>query len=164
MSSLARDGAVGVEPPPVPEAAALLRQARALARPGGAGQSLMAGKKLALLSSLPGDRDGTEFFQAAQALGAHVSFVRAGLDEASSDAQVDATSRMLGQLYDAVECQHLPPALVRRLARSAGVPVFEGLATPDHPTARLAEALEGEASPDAKRRCILQAVLLLSMN
>lgn len=162
MCSQAREGAVGVDFSKPPAQAALLQQAGVLARSSAAGAP-MAGKKLALLSPQPGDEAATEFIHAAQALGAHVSFVRAGLDDASTDAQVQATSRMLGQLYDAVECQHLSTDLVRRVSRDAGVPVFAGLATAGHPTAALVDALQGEASPQVKRRCILQAVLLLSM-
>jgi ornithine carbamoyltransferase len=163
MCSVDREGAAGVDLSNPVETAALLRQARALARSDAADRQLMAGKQLALLSTDCGDEGAREFMQAAQALGAHVSFVQAGLDEASSEPQIAATARVLGQLYDAVECQHLPVELVRRIARGAGVPVFAGLATPAHPTATLVEALEGDASWQAKRRSILQAALLVSL-
>lgn len=144
--------------------AALLRQAGALARVDQAALPLLAGKQLALLSPDGQDDAALEFIAAAKALGAHVSFVKAGLDDASPDTQVDTTARFLGQLYDAVECQHLPASLVRRLARSAGIPVFAGLATPAHPTAALVARLDGAASAALKRRSVLQAALLVSMN
>lgn len=163
MCSADREGAAGVDLSNPTEAAELLRQARALARAGAAGQQLMAGKQLALLSPDCSDEGALEFIQAARALGAHVSFVQAGLDEASSEGQVNATARVLGQLYDAVECQHLPSGLVKRIARGAGIPVFAGLATPGHPTATLVEALDGDATRQVKRRSILQAVLLVSL-
>ncbi|MFG6465795.1 ornithine carbamoyltransferase [Roseateles sp. BYS87W] len=145
------------------EAAAVLRQARALVAHAGAAPALMAGKQLALLSPDAGDAAAQEFMAAAKALGARVSHVRAGLDDHSSSAQVEATARMLGQLYDAVECQHLPPELVARIARSAGVPVFTGLALPSHPTAALAASLDGDATAALKRRCVLQATLLVRL-
>ncbi len=163
MCSADRDGVTSVDLPNLTEAAELLRQARALARAGAAGQQLMAGKQLALLSPDCNDEGALEFIQAAKALGAHVSFVQAGLDEASSELQIDATARVLGQLYDAVECQHLPAGLVKRIARGAGIPVFAGLATPGHPTAQLVEALEGDAPRQLKRRSILQAALLVNL-
>lgn len=145
------------------DAAALVRQARALAGAGPAAAQLMLGKKLALLSPLPGDDDAGEFLQAATALGAHVSVVQPGLDEQSSPGQVDAMARVLSQLYDVVECQHLPATLVQRIARSAVIPVFEGLATPGHPTAALVNALNDDRPrPDGRRR-ILQAALLISL-
>lgn len=158
-----REGAAGTDLPQPAEAAALLRQARALARADAAGGQLMAGKQLALLSPDCGDADALEFVQAARALGAHVSFVQPGLDAASSEPQIDAMARVLGRLYDAVECQHLPAELVRRIARGAGIPVFAGLAMPEHPTATLAAALDGDAPPQVKRRSILQAALLVSL-
>ncbi|MEO6281250.1 ornithine carbamoyltransferase [Roseateles sp.] len=146
------------------DAAALLAQARALVvAKAQAGQSLMKGKRLALVSASEPDETALEFAQAATALGAHVSFLRPGLDERSSARQVDATASMLGRLYDAVECQQLPATLVRRLALGAGIPVFAGLATPGHPTSALVAQLDGDASAALKRRCILQAALLISI-
>ena len=164
MCSADLEGAVGAEFTSPAEASALLRQARALARADTVGLQLMAGKQLALLSPDSADAGAVEFIEAAKALGAHVSFVQAGLDASSTPAQVDATARMLGQLYDAVECQQLPVDLVRRIARVSGVPVFAGLATPAHPTARLVAVLEGDAPAQVKRRSILQAALLVSVS
>lgn len=163
MLSPAREGAAGTDYSKTAEAAAVLRQARALSRSSGAGQLPLAGKRLALVSPDCADASAREFIEAAQALGAHVSPVQAGLDGSSSDAQVDATARMLGQLYDAVECQHLATELVGRIARGAGIPVFAGLATPEHVTAALVHALTDEAPQPVKRRSILQAALLVSL-
>lgn len=163
MSSQANEGAVGVDFQQPARAAALLRQAGALLGAADDALPLLAGKQLALLSPDCTDDAAQGFIGAAQALGAHVSFVKVGLDAQSSDAQVDATARFLGQLYDAVECQHLAPALVQRLARSAGIPVFGGLAMPEHPTAALVQRLAGEADLGHKRRCVMQAALLVSM-
>jgi len=139
---------------------ALLQQARALACSAAGAPRLLSGKRLALICADGADASATEFMQAATALGAHVALVQAGLDERSSDEQIDAQARVLGRLYDAVECQHLPPAVVKRLARSAGIPVFAGLATAEHPTAALADQVDGGASWAVKRRSVLQATLL----
>lgn len=163
MSLQANEGAVSVDFQQPVRMAAVLRQAGALARPDAAGTPMLAGKQLALLSPDCDDDLAVAFIEAARALGARVSFVRAGLDDSSSDVQVETTARFLSQLYDAVECQHLPALLVSRLARSAAIPVFEGLATPSHPTAALVERLDGDASPQQKRRSVLQAALLVSM-
>lgn len=163
MCSQATEGAVGADFSSPAQAAALLRQARALARAGAVGPQLLAGTQLALLSPNAQGEAALEFIEAAKALGAHVSFVQAGLDEGSSAAQIDATARMLGQLYDAVECQQLPVELVRRIARGAGIPVFAGLAMPAHPTGAFVAQLDGDASPQVKRRSVLQAALVVSM-
>lgn len=164
MCSSPRPGGVNADFADTRDAAALMRQARALAGAGDGSVRLMSGKRLALLSPRKGDHCAIEFVQAAKALGAHVSVVQTGLNARSSEREIDDTARMLGQLYDAVECQHLPPALVRRLARSAGIPVFEGLATDEHPTTALADALGSDVPPGEKRCRILQAALLMSVS
>jgi len=159
-----RQGATSADFSGSQDAAALVLQARAIAGAGDAARRLMSGKKLALLSPSQGDDSASEFVQAASALGAHVSLVQPGLDAFSSTRQVEDTARMLGQLYDAVECQHLPASLVRCLARSAGIPVFAGLAMAGHPTAALADELGGAAPLPERRRCILQAALLMAVS
>lgn len=164
MSLQANEGALGVDFQQPGQAAAVLRQAGALAQAGGNAPQLLAGKQLALLSPHGSDGFALEFIEAAKALGARVSLVHAGLDDASSDAEVGTTARLLGQLYDAAECQHLPVSLVRRIARSAGIPVFAGLALPDHPTAQLVAQLPVDVPDLLKRRSVLQAALLVSMN
>jgi len=164
MCSSPRPGAAGADFADVRDAAALMRQARALAGAGDGSVRLLSGKRLALLSPCKGDHSALEFVQAATALGAHVSVVQPGLSARSSEREIDETARMLGQLYDAVECQHLPAALVGRLARSAGIPVFAGLATAEHPITALADALGGEVPPDEQRCRILQAALLISIS
>jgi ornithine carbamoyltransferase len=67
---------------------------------------------------------------------------------------------MLGRLYDAVECQGMDSALVGQVGRDAGVPVYDSIAALTHPTAKLAELLDGDASPEDRRCVVLQAVLL----
>ncbi|WP_457349539.1 ornithine carbamoyltransferase [Roseateles sp. P5_D6] len=163
MCSEARQGAAGATSSYPVDAAAVLRQARVLLRLQASEMKPLTGRRLALMSPHPADDEGSEFAQAATSLGAHVSFVQPGLDEHSSPWRVDATARMLSRLYDAVECQHLPAALTGRLARSADIPVFAGLATAGHPTAVLAQALEGDVAWAVKRRRILQAVLVVSL-
>jgi ornithine carbamoyltransferase len=109
---------------------ALLAQAQALQHAARAGQALLLlkGRRLALLCE---DRQTTEaqrFQQAAAALGAHVAHVRPSLSALSNPQDVQHTARMLGRLYDAVECQGMPAGVVRQLGEYAGVPVFDGLA------------------------------------
>ena len=78
----------------------------------------------------------------------------------STAQEVQSTARMLGRLYEAVECQGMDPALVASIGRHAGIPVFDGVATKDHPVGPLAE-LPGDSTPLAdNRRFLLQALLL----
>jgi ornithine carbamoyltransferase len=107
--------------------------------------------------------DASLFMRAGSELGAHVSRIRSSLVAGSSAHDVQRTARLLGRLYDAVECHGLEGELVRRLAAEAGVPVYDGLASPGHATAALAEMLGAESSPADKRRFVVQAVLLVAV-
>jgi ornithine carbamoyltransferase len=147
------------------QAAELIEQARALMR--GAGESCGAGplqgKHLGLVCASPDGADAMFFRRAAAELGASVAVIRAEAVVSSPLPDMQSTGRVLARLYDALECQGMQPALLERLSRAAGVPVYEGLATPGHPTARLAAMIDGDAAPDVKRRCVLQAALLKSL-
>jgi ornithine carbamoyltransferase len=145
------------------QTSAVLAQARALQRAARAGttQPLLKGKKLGLLCGAADDSDALPFRQAAQELGAYVAHIRPSLSDDSTTQEVAHITRMPGRLYDAVECQGITPALVSRMGRDAGVPVFGGIATAAHATARLAEPLEGV--PVDNRRFILQAVPLIGI-
>ena len=104
--------------------------------------------------------DAALFRRAAVELGAHVAHIRPSLTELSTPQDVQHTARMLGRLYDAVECQGMAPDLVHQMGIDAGVPVYDGIASPRHPTAKLDGLLGGDSSPLDKRRFVLQAVLL----
>jgi ornithine carbamoyltransferase len=147
---------------------ALLATARLLQRDGQGAQSsrlLLRGKNLGLVCESEGDADALLFRSAASALGASVSHIRpdpAGGDPAAGTGLLDS-ARVLGRLYDGIECQGLTPTLVRQLGREAGVPVFDRLAGANHPTAKLVQRLSGAESPEKKRLLILQAVLLFAL-
>lgn len=144
------------------EQTALLADAQALQAASGAGEiePLLRGKKYGLLSASFEDADAALFRLAAEELGAHVAHVHTSLSEQSTPQEIQRTARMLGRLYDAIECQGMASTLVRQVGAEAGVPVFDGLASREHPTAPLAEWLDGPASPMDRRRFVLQAVLL----
>ncbi|RYZ11568.1 MAG: ornithine carbamoyltransferase [Comamonadaceae bacterium] len=143
-------------------AANLLSRARLLQRAAldGSTPGLLRGKNLGLLCGPQPDEAQALFHRAAESLGAHLAVMRSGLSPASTAEEVRDTARMLGRLYDAVECQGLDAELVERIGRHAGVPVFDGAATDCHPAEPLA-ALVGGATPLRDNRCfVLQAVLL----
>jgi ornithine carbamoyltransferase len=142
---------------------ALLAQALALQRAALAGQpqQLLRGKNFALLSAVVGASDEADLFRsAAAALGAHVAHVRASLVETSTAREVEHTARLLARLYDAVECQGMTAALVQRLGRAVDMPVYDRLASAQHPSARLADRLGPESPAEARRCYVLQAVLI----
>lgn len=130
----------------------------------GAVPPLLRGKKLGVLSPTADGDDTVRFFHdAATELGAHVAHVRANLTDASSDQEIEHTGRLLGRLYDALECQGMAAALVEKIGRAAGVPAFHGLACPGHPTAALATLMDATATDTDNRRFVLQAALLASL-
>jgi len=163
------------------DVAGMLANARTLKQATEAGtlQPLLRGKKFGLLchrgdsSGVTGVTDGAPstdtiaielFRRAATGLGAHVAHIRPSLSTSSTPIEVQDTARMLGLLYDAVECQGMPGELVQQLADAAGVPFFDGIATPNHPTALFVHLMGGD-TPDAdNRRYLLQAALLSSLS
>lgn len=141
---------------------ALLEQARSLQRASAAGrvQPLLRGKNLGLLCADDTQAQALLFRQAASELGAHVAHIGMSLSECSAAQEVTHTARMLGRLYDAVECQGLPTAMVQQMAEVSGIAVYDGLASNERLISRLAAQLGDEASAGDNRRFVLQALLL----
>jgi ornithine carbamoyltransferase len=134
-------------------------QAQALRQAALAGhtQPLLKGKKLGLLCEDAQATDALLFQRAAHRLGAHVAHIRPSLSHLSSPEDVLHTARMLGRLYDAVECQGMAAGLVRQIGLCTDVPVF------DHLAAQADEAglPDDQAAPTDDPRCfVLQALLL----
>ena len=155
--------ALGAAPqlPPL-KVANLLSRARLLrcAAMDGNTPRLLRGKNLGLLCETQADEAQALLRSAAEALGARVAVMRSGLSVASTVQEVQDTARVLGRLYDAVECQGLDPALVACIGLHAGIPVFDGAVAKDYPVDQLAEFL-GDSAPLAdNRRFLLQALLL----
>lgn len=137
---------------------ALARELLSTSHAGMAGR-VLRGKNLAVLCDTV-DADGAELFQrAASDLGAQVAHLRPSLSRFSTPQEVQHTARVLGRLYDAMDCVGMPAELVHQIGVAAGVPVFESISSSRHPTASLADQLNGEAIED-KRCALMQAVLL----
>lgn len=151
-----------LEPMSVRDSATLLACARGLQKSAVAGttQPLLRGKNIGLMCEADRADDAMLFRRAASELGAHVAHIRPSLSQTSTPDDVQQTARLLGRLYDAVECQGVAAAIVLRLGDEAGIPFFDGLTSPGHPTAHLAESLGVAAAADANRRFVVQAVLL----
>jgi len=164
LSSEARapEAAARLSPPQV---TSLLERARMLQRAAleGTTPRLLRGKNLGLLRETQDNEALALFLRSAGELGAHVATMHCGLSAASAPRDVQHTARMLGRLYDALECQGIDPAVVQQIARHAGIPVYEGVAMERHPSAGLAELLGDETSQADNRRFVLQAVLLDSV-
>lgn len=121
----------------------VLETARRLKQARLSGQAVtpLRGCNLALLNDAPPADGKGSLRHAALDLGAQVSHLRPSESRIAPDAPDEATARMLGRLYDAIDCEAMSPELVARVARGAGVPVFNGLGSHGHPTRVLAELL-----------------------
>ncbi len=136
----------------------LIDTAHELRRAERAGEAAapLRGKNLALLCDAPG-RGTALLRRAAAELGAHVAQLRPS-DSHLHDGELDDTARMLGRLYDAIDCSAMPAPLVERVEVDAGVPVYNGLGDDDHPTHVLADLLgahERSGKPLAELRVAL---------
>jgi ornithine carbamoyltransferase len=112
-----------------------------LAQGSGQAMASLRGRHLALLNDAAPQEDGDGLRPAALGLGAKVSHVRPSDARISSQNTDEATARLLGLLYDAIDCEGMAPEQVAEVARQAGVPVFNGLGSTRHPTRVLAELL-----------------------
>jgi len=154
--------------PPAPMPAderALIEQARALQQAAIAGrpQLLLRGKNLGLLCPDGSTAPALLFRDAGTRLGAQVAHIDAGALERSNAQELLHTARMLGRLYDAVECQGLDSGVVRQIGVLAGITVYDGLACDDALIARLALQLGDAALLAENGRYVMQALLLRSL-
>lgn len=137
-------------------------RARALqqAAHAGAPSVPLKGKYLGLISEHPESAAAQLFTAAAAGLGAQVSQIRPSVARLGAADDIEQAALWMGRLYDAIECQGLPPDIVRRIQAAAGVPVFDGLAA--SALAHAGRLLLADAQPgDGEGRLyLLQAVLL----
>jgi len=124
---------------------------------------LLAGKHLCMLGAVADGGDADAFGDAARELGAQVTALNPDRLALRTPAEVARCARLLGRLYDAVECQGVPPGLVGELQEAADIPVYGGLAGDDHVSAVLADNLDIDAPAATRRRRVLQAMLVVSL-
>jgi ornithine carbamoyltransferase len=157
------------DPLPEGERRALLQTARRLrhAAREGRGDLPVRGRHMAIACDAAGCPESRVLEQAARGLGARVSHI--GLHALGGAGDHAALARMLGNLYDAVDCCSLAHARALELQRLAGVPVFDGLGSRGHRVRALLPALDEADEPQApaadadKLTSLLQAVLLETM-
>ena len=124
----------------------------------------LRGQNLGLLCGGDGRAQNIEAFRdAAAELGAHVAIIRSDLTSASTTQTIGETARLLSRLYDAVECDGLPEAVVDELARVATIPVSSGHIALAEQVDMLAHQLEGPDAWEQKRRSLLQALVMQSV-
>lgn len=148
--------------PPV-EVQALLESARVLRRAveSGGPICLLRDKNLGLMCADEDSAEAALFRRAANGLGARVSHLRPLAPDIDPKVVRD-TARMLGRLYDAVECQGLSRALVQAIRVDAGVPVHDAMASLREPEALLVRDALGGSEGDIPT-LTLQTLLLSTL-
>ncbi len=138
---------------------ALLDTAAALerAKQRGDGWGPLRGRHLALLCS-GADEAAATFQRAVHELGGSVALLDAHQWQTHAGAGVADAARLLGRLYDAVDCCGMPLALLEQIDAHCGVPVFNGVAQADHPLSAMVAALLAD-----NRQCALQALMVCSL-
>src|SRR5436305_3422931 len=131
----------------------LLSLARELktAKYAGYEQQRMKGKNIALICEKSSTRTRCAFEVAAYDQGAHVTFLDPSASQLGHKESVEDTARVLGRFYDGIEYRGFGQERVETLARSAGVPVWNGLSDEWHPTQTLCDILtmrEHSGKPD----------------
>jgi len=116
----------------------------------------LRGRHLALLTQGTDDA-ASAFARAVHELGGTVTLLDAHDWLSSAGARIADAARMLGRLYDAIDCCGLAPATIEQIDAHCGVPVFNGLARSDHPINALCDLLTmREASGKPLRETRLQ--------
>lgn len=140
----------------------VLARARALKQASRAGSPMtpLKGKYFGLVSEHPDSPESLLFIAAATGLGAQVAQIRPSVARLGVDDDIEHAALWMGRLYDAIECQGLSDAIVKRMRAAAGVPVFDGMACDNQCTADCASQLDALPGDADGRRYLVQAALL----
>ena len=111
------------------------------AKYAGTEQQKLKGKNIALIFEKNSTRTRCAFEVGALDQGAHVTYLGPTGTQIGKKESVADTARVLGRMYDGIEYRGYGQEIVEELAKYAGVPVWNGLTTEDHPTQILADFL-----------------------
>lgn len=96
-----------------------------------AGWAPLRGRNLAVLAQ-PSDDAALSLGRAVRELGGTPTLLDTRDWQSREGTRMAEAARMLGRLYDAVDCGDLPPQLLEQIDAHCDVPVFNGLARPEH--------------------------------
>ncbi|WP_367179392.1 ornithine carbamoyltransferase [Clostridium sp.] len=111
------------------------------AKYAGTERQKLKGKNIALIFEKNSTRTRCAFEVGALDQGAHVTYLGPTGTQIGKKESVADTARVLGRMYDGIEYRGYGQEVVEELAKYAGVPVWNGLTTEDHPTQILADFL-----------------------
>ncbi|TXL57550.1 ornithine carbamoyltransferase [Aeromicrobium terrae] len=99
----------------------------------------LRGRNIALVFAKNSTRTRCAFEVAAHDQGAHVTYLDPTGSQLGHKESVKDTGRVLGRMFDGIEYRGFAHASVEELARSSGVPVWNGLSDTWHPTQSLCD-------------------------
>ncbi len=99
----------------------------------------LKGRNIALVFAKNSTRTRCAFEVAAHDQGAHVTYLDPTGSQLGHKESVKDTGRVLGRMFDGIEYRGFAHASVEELARSSGVPVWNGLSDTWHPTQSLCD-------------------------
>ena len=99
----------------------------------------LSGRNIALVFAKNSTRTRCAFEVAAHDQGAHVTYLDPTGSQLGHKESVKDTGRVLGRMFDGIEYRGFAHASVEELARSSGVPVWNGLSDTWHPTQSLCD-------------------------
>lgn len=99
----------------------------------------LVGRNIALVFAKNSTRTRCAFEVAAHDQGAHVTYLDPTGSQLGHKESVKDTGRVLGRMFDGIEYRGFAHASVEELARSSGVPVWNGLSDTWHPTQSLCD-------------------------
>lgn len=124
---------------------------------------LLKGINIALVCDQPGaSEDAFVFERAATRLGARVARIRSSDAGLGASADLAATARLLGRLYDAIECQGVDDRVIAQLEAHSGIVVYNGIGLATNPVfLGLRSQMQGQ---DADlREAVIQSILLSTL-
>ena len=101
----------------------------------------LRGKNIALIFEKTSTRTRCSFEVAANDLGMHTTYLDPSGSQIGKKESIEDTARVLGRMFDGIEYRGYEQELVEKLARYAGVPVWNGLTNEYHPTQILADMM-----------------------
>ena len=102
---------------------------------------VLRGKNIAVIFEKTSTRTRCSFEVAAHDLGMGVTYLDPTGSQIGKKESIAETARVLGRMFDGIEYRGFGQDLVEKLAKNAGVPVWNGLTNEFHPTQILADFL-----------------------